>query len=138
MGRLARLLLLGGERVQLQGATELLTVIDPVDAHAGYRLTSGGDEESGTGTTGVTYSTIAPWLLRGSNSDFEVRATLNSGSLSTGTTGSWLALTSTATWTVAQTVVGVKAANLTIEIRDATSLVVLASATVILSATVDP
>jgi len=45
---------------------------------------------------------------------YEVRATLNSGSLNSGTTGSWLALTSTRTWTCSSTL----EANLTVEIRD--------------------
>lgn len=58
---------------------------------------------------------------------YECRATLNSGSVATGTTGSWLALTSTRTWTV-----GVSgSANLTIEIRLGST--VLASGTVIIS-----
>ena len=58
---------------------------------------------------------------------YECRATLNSGTLLTGTTGSWLALTSTRTWTCANTA----SANLTIEIRDASTTVV-ATGTVII------
>jgi hypothetical protein len=73
---------------------------------------------------------IIPRALAGAN--YEVRATLNSGSLFAGTTGSWLGLGTTRTWTVQRTTPGTQDANLTIEIRPVSGSV-LDSALVTLS-----
>lgn len=114
-------------------------------AAAQYRINADGTAESlmtGNGCTpaapGGLY--MGEWLVGGGNpNDFEVRATLNSGTLTSGTTGTWLAPSTSPSWRVAATrgTVGSSAqsANLTIEIRRATTLVVVASATIVLSAT---
>lgn len=60
---------------------------------------------------------------------FEVRLTVNSGSVSIGTTGSWLSLSSSHGWTQSRSAVGVQTANVTLEIRKASSGTVLASKT---------
>jgi hypothetical protein len=74
------------------------------------------------------------WLFSGVAGDFQVRATLTSGTLTSGTTGSWLALSTSRSWSCTAPLGGSKNATLTIEIRDASSLTVLDSATVTLSA----
>jgi len=127
-----------GDLVQLEGATELTLELSPATAGAGYRLTSGGLEQSGVGSANlVSYSTIADWVTPTSNANlYEVRATLTSGSLSSGTTGSWLALTSTRTWEVAQTGLGSQSATLDVEVRLASSGVVKATGLVSLTAEV--
>lgn len=62
--------------------------------------------------------------------DYQVRATLDSGALTTGTAGSWLACSSDREWTVQETVAGITSfAYLTIEVRSAATLIVLASCT---------
>ena len=125
-------------RVTVVGATEVDGPrLSPIDSYAGYRLTSSGNEQSGVGTSGPAYSTIQTWLKSGANSDYEVRATLNSGAVQSGTTGSWLALTSDRAWECIVTGLGTATANLTIEVRDDTTLEVLDSATVDLTAEVE-
>lgn len=86
---------------------------------------------SGSGTFG------GEWLPSGTASNYDVRVTVNSGSLdgSSSATGSWLNLGTTRSWAVARSSVGNQSANLTVEIRDAGTLSVLDSATITLSAT---
>lgn len=49
---------------------------------------------------------------------YEVRATVTAGALSSGTTGTWLALTTTRTWSVQRTTNGTSSCTMTIEIRN--------------------
>lgn len=81
-----------------------------------------------TGTDSLRYN----WLTGGTPSNYEVQATLVSGTFTSGTTGSWLNLGTTRTWTRGATVGNFQTVTATFEIRDATSLVVLASANITL------
>lgn len=117
-------------QVQLTDDTAFHEVNDPSDATASYSLNSGGTV-SGTGISGYS------WLLIGSNSDYEARATLLSGTLTSGTTGSWQALSTTRTWTRNRTTIGQNTASITLEIRRVSDSVVLDSATITLDALVN-
>lgn len=100
---------------------------------AGYRLNTSGIVEK---LENAAYATLETWLVMGSSSSYEARATLNSGSLASGTTGSWLALSSSREWTVQDAVFDPSPveAVILVEIRNATTLAVIDSATVTLSA----
>jgi hypothetical protein len=63
-------------------------------------------------------------------SAWEVRATLNSGALTSGTTGSWLNLGTSRVWECSGAAVSSGAAQLLIEIRDVATSTVQASATI--------
>lgn len=129
----------GGDTLALVGYTDTVLATAPATAGVGYRLTSGGKEQGGIGTaSSILYSDIGDWVIPNGNANlYEARATLNSGAVSSGTTGSWLALSSTQTWTVTRSVVGTSTANLTIEIRLAGGPgTILASATVDMTADV--
>lgn len=101
-------------------------------ATATYVVNSNGTVTNGT-------SVLEAWLHTGGvASNYEVRATLQSGEpLTTGTMGSWLACSSTRTWTLTNS----ESDNSTlttvmlVEIRLASSGVVQASATITLNAT---
>ena len=68
--------------------------------------------------------------------NYQVRATVDEGAVTTGTTGSWLACSSDREWTVQETTVdGTTYAYLTIEVRSTATLIVVASCTVNLIAT---
>jgi hypothetical protein len=125
---------LGGNRVQLSNRSISDTNVGSPSV-AGYSLTSTGKV---TETIGVGSTTIGDWILPNgaAGANYECRATVNSGAVTTGTTGTWLALSSTRAWTCQQFSVGAAEANLTIEIRSAITTQVLASATVALSAVV--
>lgn len=101
---------------------------------AGYRLNTSGIAEK---LEGITYTTLETWLGSPgySSSSYETRATLQSGDpLSSGTTGMWQALSSSREWQQQATVPGTTlSSTLLIEIRNATTLAVVDSATIILT-----
>ena len=83
-----------------------------------------------------TYTAMAAWLqASGTASDYEVRCTVNSGSLDAGSaaTGSYLALSSSREW-YCESTGGVQSANLTIDLRKITDTDDSVSFTVTLSA----
>lgn len=100
-------------------------------AVAGYRLNTSGIAEK---LVRITYTTLETWLAFGSASNYECRATLDSGALTSGTTGSWLALSSSREWKVERGAAGNSSATITVEIRNASTLVVIDSATITLEA----
>lgn len=57
--------------------------------------------------------------------NYEVFATLSSGALSSGTTGSWLALSSDRSWRCSQIGTGVRAATLAMQVRQIGTTTVL-------------
>lgn len=104
-----------------------------------FNVNSNGSVEVATFGSGIidSYDWITP--TTGSTSYF-VRATLNSGSLSSGTTGTWLALTSDRNWAVQklENSTGSQVANLTIAIAsDSGGTNIVVSATISLEATVN-
>ena len=119
----------GGPRVNLQGLDSTDNETDPADASASYSLTSAGLEDVVPGGSGT-------WLLSGSASDYEVRATVVSGSVTSGTLNTWLGLGTTRTWTRTRTTVGSSAVTLQIEIRLAATGTVIATAQTTLTAQV--
>ena len=66
-------------------------------AVAGFRLNTSGIAEK---LVRITYTTLETWLAFGTAGNYECRATLDSGTLTSGTTGSWLALSSSREWKV--------------------------------------
>ena len=68
-------------------AQEVVNSVGVGNPITGYRLNTSGIVESLKNTT---YATLATWLTVGTASNYECRATLNSGTLTSGTTGSWL------------------------------------------------
>lgn len=119
MSLLTAKLFIGGAPTISVGAG---TYMPSGNVSGGYKLEADGDIMARTGATTV-YVDNGDWCVPKSKalgSGYQVRATLNSGSLSTGTTGTWLALTSDREWTVGQ----YDTANLTIDIRNAGGTIV--------------
>lgn len=84
------------------------------------------------------YTDSGDWLVSsGTPSDYEVSCTVNSGSLSSGTTGSYEALSAAREWTVQQASLGVATANITLTIRRIANPSDSVQLTVVLSATYD-
>lgn len=114
----------GTDSVFLQGATLTDQLVG--NAEVGYRLTTGGQEESfeGVPASPTVWDTISTWLLSGAASSYECRLTNVSGTNpTTGTVGTWLALSSTREWIWQDTTAGdgVTSFSGTIEIRDTAS-----------------
>jgi hypothetical protein len=99
-------------------------------ANANYVLNASG-AGSGSGVTGWT------WLLSGTAAAYEVFATLTSGTLSSGTTGSWLPLNVTRSWSRTRTGIGVSSAQVALQIRRVSDGLVLDNAQIVLNATVE-
>lgn len=96
-----------------------------------YQINSNGTVVSST--SGILES----WLLGGgTNSNYEVMATIVSGTLSSGTTGSWLNCSTTHSWAKSNSAQNnsVLTVVLTVQIRFASTGVVQDSATITLSA----
>ncbi len=82
---------------------------------------------------------IGDWITpKSSASNFECYATLSSGTLSSGTTGSWLALTSERSWTRNRSTTGTSTAVIVVEIRKVGTSTVLDTATITLEANWEP
>lgn len=121
---------------QLTDRTVTASAVSPADATAAYKLDLNGSvyEAINNGADNL----LETWRLSGTSADFESRATLNSGTLSTGTTGVWQVLSSSSVWTTQNTndLDSTVSAGLTIEIRRVSDSVVVASAAVSLVANV--
>ena len=129
---LAAFAAMGGDKISLSGVA--VSSVGAGSQTATYTLESDGDVVRAT--TPLGSSDIGDWIdpKASAPSDYEVQATLNSGTLTSGTTGSWLALTSNRSWTLTRATVGAAdQVNLTIEIRKGSGAT-LASATVTLDA----
>jgi hypothetical protein len=97
-------------------------------ATAGYRLNSSGAAQK---STGGAYSDITnQWLLTGAAGDYECKFAEVIGTVSTGTVDTWLACSSTRTWTVTASLGTEKECRGTISIRDAVTGDVLDTATI--------
>lgn len=122
--------------INLVGGTITGLTISPADATAGVNLTSSGNQQDNiNGSTTTTNS----WVSGDSPANYDVFATLNSGALTSGTTGAWLNLGTTRAWAVQRTsnVGGTNSANITLQLRPAGGGATITSAIFQLNATVD-
>lgn len=95
-------------------------------ATAVYTLAASGDINATQGSNVVVDA--GDWIAPKSGmSGYSVLASVSSGSLSSGTVGSWLALGADVTWTRAQSVVGGITAVIDLQIRRNSDLVVVKS-----------
>jgi len=127
---------IGGPRASLSFLTDITDFQAGVDSEASLSVESDGDVVSLT-TSGGTID-VGDWIIpkAAAGANYEVRVTVNSGSLTSGTTGSWLSLGSTRSWTAyVLSGGGTVSANITVEIRRAGVGSALASATLTISAT---
>jgi hypothetical protein len=123
-------------RIAVSNVTITSNTTDPVSASAQYTLNATGDIERFT-TLGGTVD-IGDWISPKSalKSPYTVRATVTSGALSSGTTGSDLALTGSQTWAVNQVGLGNNSATFTVDIKRGSTI--LATASITLNANVSP
>lgn len=129
------MLMSGVTQVNVVGGSFESTRTSPTDSIVKYQLTSGGLEQY---DDMAGYTTFNTWLLSGSASSYDVRATVVSGSVTSGTTGSWLNLGTTREWT-RQNTLDIESSQqvvLTIELSLAGAATPIDSATVTLTATV--
>ena len=114
------------------------TAAVPNGSRAGYRLNTSGAAEALQGIG--SYSTLETWLTSGDASLLEARATVTAGTLTSGTTGSWVAISTSPEWYIQDADASPASSDctLTIEIRHSASGIVLDSATITLSSNYEP
>jgi hypothetical protein len=101
-------------------------------ATAGYRVNTDGFDYQGLNGT---YSALTQWVTPSSQGgNYEVYATVSSGTLTTGTTGSWLATSGNPTWTRTRPTLGSSVVVLSMQVRATGSVTVLDTWTVTLEA----
>ena len=124
----------GGVRVRVTGGSFTDTAATPFNPSIQYALSNAGVESYAGANLGG--ATVGNWITPTSaaGAAYEVRATLVSGS-SPGGLNTWLSLGSAQSWTLSTASVGTVTCQLTIEIRSASSLAVVATGTVTLTAT---
>lgn len=128
----------GGNRLSISGVTVTSNTTSPVQASASYELTNAGDINRIT-TLGGTVD-IGDWVTpkAAAGAAYECRATVTAGALSSGTTGTWLNLATTRTWTVNENGGSSSSATLTIDIGRAGLNTAIVSATIVLNANQAP
>ena len=100
-----------------------------LSATTGYRVANDAFIYTGTGSVSPSYSQFEQWdSVPSTVGNYEVRATLNSGTTPTGTLNTWLNLGTTQTWTLTAPTGNFRTCNLTIEIRDTATSTVQATA----------
>lgn len=106
----------------------------PSTATATFRLESDGD--IGATTANNTVNDVGDWITPKTNmANYECRADVTSGALTSGTTGAWQSLATTRTWTLSKlSGTGVDTAIFTLQIRRASDAVVLSTATITMQA----
>ena len=115
--------------------------ISPTDAFAGIRVHSDGTVDNRTNVS-ANYTNQYTWLTGAgsTNADYEVRWTTTAGTLSAGTAGTWMVLSTSREFTRNETRNGFFSSSCTgtLEIRMAASpFTVLATATITLQADVE-
>ncbi len=110
----------------------------PGTAEAGFEITNAGLTN---GINSFASYALTPWVTPGSvAASYEVYATLLAGSLTSGTTGSWLSLGTTRAWQLDNTYAGpdvsVATASINVQIRAIGTTTILATGNVALTSSV--
>lgn len=124
--------------ISISNETLIYVSLVPEHAYAGYRLDSDGKVYTAEGP-GLAFVERANWVTPlGDAADFEVLATLSSGTLTGGATGlPWQPLTSDRSWWCSRTSFGTQNAVLSISIRDAATQTIQDTATISLNTTAE-
>lgn len=118
------------QRVKLVSPADLSDVsVTPTNSRVDFRIDSDGQIyfQQGVGAGFISQYT---WLLSGSNADYEARISGISGDDPGGSAlNTWIATTADITWNHIVVVVNAVASTSTVEIRDKTTLEILATMT---------
>lgn len=122
----------GAAEVSFIDRSAFTSALSPANATATWSAESTGND-TGSGLSSRV------WLLSGAAADYELFASVTSGALTSGTTGSWLSLGTTRSYSVTRTddADGQDQAVLACEVRRASDLVVIATFDVSITAIVN-
>lgn len=125
-------MLLGGgsPTIQLAANYNASSTIAGSTATAQFELSNAGDVRLTNPNN--TVNDVGDWITpKTGMGSYEAMMTVNSGSALTGSaTATWLNLGTTRNWQLVESVVGILSSNCTVQIRNATSLLVLATSAV--------
>ena len=123
-----------GARVALVGGSLVHSTGNGNTARVEMQLRVSGEEFQNSGGSGLVK--VGDWLLAGSPGDFDVRYDVSVGSPAGSPINVWLPLSSQQGWSVEATTINTLVDSLgTLRIRDATTLNVLTSASLDMTAT---
>jgi hypothetical protein len=127
----------GGLTATVQTATYSASAFSPNDATITVIFNSNGLTQISQNNGGSINQYT--WQGNGTASQYDIRATVTSGTVSGSATATWLNLASSVQWSCIRTenLTGTTTAVLTVEIRDASTLALVASGTVTLQAVVE-
>lgn len=118
-----------GDAISLPDRTIVDAQTSPATARAIYRVDADGNVYEKIGAAAAVL--ISQWCNPALNAgNYEARATILSGSVNTGTFGSWQALSTSREWGQEVTTNSFVIGQFQVEIRNATTLAVRATATV--------
>lgn len=132
------MLMAAAKVVQLSSYSHTRISFSPSNANAGFRVNSDGTLD-GTAATNLNWALDdGTWLIAGANSDYEVQFTKQSGpDPDSGTLTTWQGLGTSRSISYTQTGIGNKTGVFTVKIRHASTLAVLDTGTVSLTAIVE-
>lgn len=116
----------GAASVSLSGATYSLIGVSPASVEFN------NINQCYATDTNATLNFQYNWLSGGSAANYDIRATILSGTFSSGSVGTWLNLSGTRSWTRGAAAGTFQSVTALFEIRNASTLVVLASANITL------
>lgn len=131
---LRQLLGASAQLVSLSGGWFGALNFSPSNANISYSIVSSGTVTVARNSDPA--STFETWLISGVGSDYEVRFTVQSGSITGVTAGTWLVLSSTRSVSLSRSETGQSIATVLVELRTVGGAV-LDSATITLSASVE-
>lgn len=124
----------GGPRITLLANYTPSSTVGGAGATAQFRLTNAGDIEQTL--TNNTVTDTGDWIIpKTGMSGFDCMLTVNSGTAPAGSAlATWLNLGTTRSWTLTRATLGLLSNNCTLQVRNATSLTVLATSNVQMTA----
>lgn len=119
----------GGARITLNANYDVSSTVGAGTATCQFELTNGGDIRLTNPNNSV--NDVGDWISpKAGFANYEAMLTVDSGSSPTGAAlATWLSLATTRNWQLAQAVVGINSSSTTLQIRNATTLVVLGTST---------
>jgi len=133
MSGVGMMLLAGGGDIVKISNVNIYDTTTGGTASATYQLTSAGVINSIKNTGGTT--SLGNWVVPGTSaSNYEALVTVTSGTLTSGTSGVWQALSVTRSWSRNRTSTGITTAGITVDIRLIGTTTVLTTASINLTA----
>lgn len=127
----------GKSAVSISITNQLIQGNGTSSAGAWYFLLPNGEVQGSTQFNGIIPYFIENWITPASqSSNYEALVTIVYGSLSGGTTGSWISLAANRSWYISTTTLGQTTCQFTVQIRRTGTTTVLDTATIDLEADV--